>query len=1592
MKKFLILALACVSAWTLHAQVPQSIVIPKGTTFNVPTSTPDVPCNNFAGTFVLGATGVNTQSNDLALDTIWLCRGDSIFIDHVGDFNLSGDPQPATAPGIGYAIYECPPTITGPTLQHITGGALPPLPGDACVYNDSVPTNGLWVVSGTPDGNIWLTNNGNQQMALESYLQQLNGPQPLLVHFAPITFDDAANNGFEPATQGSAPGPCVNVNTAAQFEVVYLNPIAATGFQNPFAGNSCLGRFKLEGGYPEFAFIKNIDQNALYTVDIHLKSDPTVKAIINNPASQLKSNVSLVFSVPQAGIYVITVEDGKSCGLVTEVNMGSCTNADNVGFILPDVEAAPGETICLPITTSNFAGIQGFSTSIQWDPTLLQLQPGTFIQNINGDLVDFDPATNTETTLAADGYLGIAHIGAVAANLAANEVLMEVCFVVIGQEDSICTPITFTNQPSSVSVSNSSGALLAFEGINGEICILYDTLAVDIDTIPSPCNTPTVSYTLTMTGEEAPYQVTWQLQPAGAIANADNIPAGTPFSIPNLTPGTYIFEVTPQNGIDTANTYTFSLVVTLPESIGASLDLDALPSCNGENDGEVSVLVYQGTTPVSDLTGYTFSWITSGGGVITMPASAVQTNVTAGNYSVTVTQPGTGCTASAGGTLPNPAVLDNGTVTTTPATCTGVANGGISYEAEGGIPLTGGLYNFQVYYLDDCNNPNPTPPQIDNTQGNPYVNSNLLPGCYRIDITDANGCTFTDDFEITADRVVTLSQLSATPPTCFGGTDGELVAEVTSVPAAPTGSTVFFSWVPINGASSGTITAPTPTTTSNSGISAGSFLVSALDSDGCINTLTLTLGQPNELALSTLSAVDPTCVNPTAGAISVVALGGSGSPANFTYSWSNMQTGSSSISSLVEGTYTVTVTDVNGCTDTISNTISLPLPPEISDVTVVPVRCGSDGTLTVVAPTAVNYSWSSPTGNTIATPTTAAINNLSGGTYIVVVTDANFCTSSDTTMLANVDPLSFSDTTLTNPSCFGYSNGGIALGVIGGTPVYSYTWSVPQAPNSPVVPPLLPAGVYGVTVTDSQDCTLTGEFTLIDPAAIAVITTSSAPVSCFGVCDGAATLQVNNGLNSDFTFSWEDGGSTDSVRVDLCAGLTSVTITELSAAQCFTIHDVTITSPSPVTVDSTNTDITNVTCFEDEDGAVTIIPAGGNGAPYTYAWQQGGTNATITDLLAGSYVVTITDNNNCTGVYTAVVTQPNPIQISIDNVNSLPISCYGEDDGTLAVTALGGNIAPPGGTQYTYLWSDGTNTIGSTNPLPMLASGDYAVTVSDYLGCTGNTTITLFDPPAVQGTFELGAPLKCFGDETTISVSNITGGAGEPYTYTIDFGVPLPPTFTSSINGGDHNITYLDKKGCEFTEQFNVPSPDEIIISFPTITSPFEIELGDSTIISTTVAGALPGYSFEWTPADFFVNPTALSPTLYTFQSGQVMLTVVDTNGCTGKATLDIFVDADRNVYVPNAFSPDNREGRNDFFAPGVGIDVEKCNYMRVYDRWGELLYERKDFVPDNGLTSGWDGRFDGKLVEPGVYIYVIEIVFKDKKVLLYRGDVTVVR
>ncbi|HND87268.1 MAG TPA: hypothetical protein PK971_03005, partial [Saprospiraceae bacterium] len=335
MRRLLILSLVCwcSTASLLYAQVPQQISVEGKVTF-----TPRLPgqpeslCNS-AGTFLIGQPGVTTQSNDLALPVIYLCKGDSIFINHNGDADLSGDPVAGTPPGVAWAIYRNKPTVGGDNLQQI-------VTPDMLTGTNTLPL----LAFGEPEGDIWFRN--------FCYLQDsFNNSQPVKLFFAPVTVDNFDPKGtWESAQVGFPPGPCVNVNIADAFEVVYLNPITIEAV-NTANGNDCVGSFVVKGGLPQY------DKDERYTIDIHLSSDPTVKALIYTSVPSYQHGNPINFSVKQPGQYTIVIEDGRSCGFRGTINMAGCNPADNLTVDFPDTIAPPGSTICIPIKVDNFTGL-----------------------------------------------------------------------------------------------------------------------------------------------------------------------------------------------------------------------------------------------------------------------------------------------------------------------------------------------------------------------------------------------------------------------------------------------------------------------------------------------------------------------------------------------------------------------------------------------------------------------------------------------------------------------------------------------------------------------------------------------------------------------------------------------------------------------------------------------------------------------------------------------------------------------------------------------------------------------------------------------------------------------------------------------------------------------------------------------------------------------------------------------------------------------------------------------------------------------------------------------------------------------------------
>ncbi|MFM8489515.1 MAG: hypothetical protein ACKOCH_24540, partial [Bacteroidota bacterium] len=300
------------------------------------------------------------------------------------------------------------------------------------------------------------------------------------------------------------------------------------------------------------------------------------------------------------------------------------------------------------------------------------------------------------------------------------------------------------------------------------------------------------------------------------------------------------------------------------------------------------------------------------------------------------------------------------------------------------------------------------------------------------------------------------------------------------------------------------------------------------------------------------------------------------------------------------------------------------------------------------------------------------VTGLGGGIYAVTVSDIFGCVATSTAQLNNVIPLSFADTSIVQPTCFGGSNG--VLGVVvqnGQAPYVNYSWSHAQT-NSPTIFSLK-AGTYAVTVTDNAGCTLTGSFSLNQPPQVLNTVTGVQGVSCFGVCNGTATSSANYGTvpptTGSFTYIWNDGFIGAS-RNNLCAGV--YTVTAADPNNCSNTDTITISSPTAVASASTNT--INASCFGLSNGTATVVGTGGNGGPYTVQWNNGATGNTATGLAAGTYRATITDASGCTGVVSnIVISQPPQISRSHDLIQTESPKFFVDSYGMIAVNVTGGN-------------------------------------------------------------------------------------------------------------------------------------------------------------------------------------------------------------------------------------------------------------------------------------------------------------------------------
>lgn len=411
-------------------------------------------------------------------------------------------------------------------------------------------------------------------------------------------------------------------------------------------------------------------------------------------------------------------------------------------------------------------------------------------------------------------------------------------------------------------------------------------------------------------------------------------------------------------------------------------------------------------------------------------------------------------------------------------------------------------------------------------------------------------------------------------------------------------------------------------------------------------------------------------------------------------------------------------------------------------------------------------------------------------------------------------------------------------------------------------------------------------------------------------------------------------------------------------------------------------EVTPNDCQGGSNGSISFTMTTGT-PPYTYTWPGG--NGTIADnntpellngVSAGAYQIVVTDANNFQTVISVSVEEPAALSLDLtsSNYGLFEVSCSGAADGSISATVGGGT--PP----YTYDWTNG----GSTSEIGSLDEGTYQLVVTDANGCTATASATLSAPLPISADMLVASPVCDDANGGTVSVEGVTGGTG-PYVYAVDGAAYTTNTLFASLTVGNHQVSVQDANGCVYTEIITVYSAPVLTVELGD-----DMELGYGESAELFAQTSYPVVDYQWAGGPIVECDTCARPQIQPDESVAYSVTVTDENGCKAFDRITVFVKKDLDVYIPNAFSPDN-DGTNDIFMIFGGNEVQEIKSFFIFNRWGESVYEGYNFLPGDP-SFGWDGRHRGELLNAGVYIYMAEIEFVDGEVVIYKGDVMLMK
>ncbi|MBL4657506.1 MAG: gliding motility-associated C-terminal domain-containing protein, partial [Flavobacteriales bacterium] len=969
--------------------------------------------------------------------------------------------------------------------------------------------------------------------------------------------------------------------------------------------------------------------------------------------------------------------------------------------------------------------------------------------------------------------------------------------------------------------------------------------------------------TVSVTGGTSPYTYLW--------SNG----ATTAF-VTNVLAGTFIVTVTDVNG---CNDFISVTVADVAGPVATILSSDSV-TCFGGNDGTATAGVSGGTFP------YAYDWDDS-----LTQITPTAGNLSAGNYVVTIKDVNN-CVASAAVTIFEPPAIVFNASSTDPI-CYDSCDGTATVTVTGGIPsyvyqwddpgaqttsvatgLCDGTFNLIIVDANGCIElaavilSNPTPVTLSSTSTDelclgscdgsatavpsnaqlPYTFSwddgnnqatatagSLCAGTYSVVLIDGNGCTSSSSTIVGSPPLLVTSILSSGNVSCFGYCDGYAQSTVT-------GGTPPYSYLWDDG----------QTGNQAVGLCAGAYILTVIDSNGCTATTNVTITQPQGM-VTTTTQNNVTC-NGACDGNATVSLSGGTPP--FFYQWDDLSFQTTTVASnLCSGIYGVTVTDINGCVQTASVVITQPQILSLVS-TINSSTCGfNNGSACVnviggLSPFVIQ--WNDP-----ATTVGACASNLFAGVYNPIVSDANGCFFTMPVIVNDLTGPTVDSITWTDVTCGGDSNGTATIAASGVAPPYTYIWK--EGPDTIGVNVTTVFGLWGatytVTIIDNNGCIAGAAVTVNEPSPVAAAIISFSGTSCFGVCDGTASV-IAGGGSPAYSYLWSDGQTTTSVT-GLCAGLNNVAITDANG--CTTSVTAFIPEPDLLVVSDS---AINPSCNGYNDGAAYLTVQGGTPF-YSYSWNPNvGSGPIVTNLTADTLLAIVTDINGCVAVAVVILTEPTPLAAT---GMEFPSTC--SDNNGIAIVTASGGTGP-----YSYLWDDPLSTT-TDSVFDLLERDPYYVQITDANGCSMNYAVTVSDLPGPVLTLN-SLPLSCNGDNTGIAVASVTSGnAPFNYTWGPNTGSQTGPTATG-LAAGTASVTVTDFFGCT--------DNGVVVITEPTLLT--GTTQGDTTIcynddkvmITVTALGGTAPYTYVWNNGLDSIPIHFLSPNTTTSYDVEI----IDANDC----------------------------------------------------------------------------------------------------------------